>query len=49
MTTSRIGEPLHFKKADLIEAAGEDVNDVTVVRDSFREVVIELLKSVKVP
>ena len=38
----RVGQPLHLEQADLIEAAGEDVDGMSVVGHPFGEVVVEL-------
>lgn len=45
MASRRVAEALHLKEADLVEAAGEDVDDVAVVSSPLREVVIELSRS----
>ena len=43
MTSSRVGKTLHLKKSNLVEAACEDVDDMTIVGYPLREVVVELL------
>ncbi len=42
MTTGRIGESLHFKETNLIQTTGEDVDDMTVVRNAFSQGIIKL-------
>lgn len=42
MATRRVAETFHFKKANLVETAGEDVDYVAVVGSSLRKVIIEL-------
>src|SRR5690606_32600384 len=37
-----VGEGLHFKKTDLVETSGKDVNDVAVVSGPLRHVVVVL-------
>lgn len=42
MSSSRVRKALHLKKSNLVEAACEDVDDVSVVGDPFRKIVVEL-------
>jgi hypothetical protein len=42
MTSGVVGKVLHFKKTDLIQTSGEDVDNMTVVCGALGEVVIEL-------
>lgn len=42
MATGEIDQILHFQKANLIKAAGKDINDMTIVRSAFGEIIIEL-------
>ncbi len=42
MASGRIAETLHLKEADLIKAASEDVNNVTIVSCALRQIIIEL-------
>ena len=42
MTSSGVRKTFHLEKPHLVEAAGEDVDDMTVVRYSLREVVVKL-------
>ena len=43
MTASGVAEPLHFKKADLVETAGKDIDGMTVVGSSLGKVIIKLI------
>jgi hypothetical protein len=43
VTTGRVRETLHFEKANLIQASGEYINDVAIVRNSFGEVIVKLI------
>lgn len=42
MATGGVAKALHFKEANLVKAASEDVNYVAIVGSPFREVIIEL-------
>lgn len=42
MTSSEVGEVLHFQQTDLIKTPGENIDDVAVVGSALREGVIEL-------
>lgn len=42
MATSEVDQILHFQKANLIETAGKDINDMAVIGSAFSEIVIEL-------
>lgn len=35
VATGGVGKPLHLKKADLIQAAGKDIDDMTVMRNAL--------------
>jgi hypothetical protein len=37
-----VGESLHFEQTDLVETSGENIDNVAIVCDALREVVIEL-------
>lgn len=43
MTTSRVDHGLHLMKTDLIETAGENINDMTICRNAFGELVVILI------
>ena len=46
MTSSGVRETLHLKKSNLVQAACKDVHDMTVMRYSLCEIVVELFVSV---
>lgn len=43
MTTCRVTETFHFQQTDLIQAAGKDVNDVTIMCGPLGQVIVELV------
>lgn len=43
-TIGKVGETLHFEKTNLVEAPGKHINDVTIVRGTFRQTFVELTK-----
>lgn len=49
MTTSRVWQTLHLQKADLIETANKDIDDVAIVSGTLGKVVIELVMLVSLP
>lgn len=42
MTSSIVGEILHFEQANLIKTPGKDVNDVTIVGCALSKGIVEL-------
>lgn len=42
MTSSEIGEVLHFQQTDLIKAASENIDNMTIVGSALSEGIIEL-------
>ena len=47
-TVCRVGHRLHLQQADLVKAAGEQVDDVTVVRSPLRQSLVELQQALQV-
>lgn len=45
MTSGVIGEVLHFQETNLIETAGEDINNVAIVGSPLGKGVVELYLS----
>ena len=43
MATSRVRETLHLEKTHLVQAPSKDINNVSIMRGSLCQVVIELL------
>ena len=42
MTSSVVGEILHFQHTNLIKTSGKDIDDVAIVGSAFGESIIEL-------
>lgn len=42
MTTGVVGKVLHFQKANLIKTAGENVDNMAVIRSTLCKAVVEL-------
>lgn len=49
MSTCGVTEALHLKETNLVQTTSKDVDDVSVVRGTFGEVVVELRNSLLAP
>jgi hypothetical protein len=42
MASSRVAKPLHLEQANLVEAACEYIDDVSIMSSALGEVIVEL-------
>lgn len=46
MTSRRVGKTLHFEQSNLIQTARKDIDNVSILRGTLGEVIIELHQSI---